>query len=219
MSPQELFTEAIRLENEGQRELALDGFRRLTETNPTRNAFLRLAGLSKELGLLEDAEKAFHRALEIDGRCALALMELGLLAIGRRDFELAETHLKKACEIKEYPGGFSLLGMALHNRGKAIEAEQAYRHALRIDPNYEEAHYNLGVLLRHDRPSEAEASFRTALELDPDYACAHRELGFLLARGGPNPEAESHLRRAIELDPHDERAWALMGAPDGAAPN
>jgi len=206
MSPQELFGEAIRLENEGQRELALDVFRQLTETSPTRNVFLRLASLSMDLGLPDDAVRAFERALEIDGRCGVALMELGILAIRRRDFELAETHLKRACEITEHPGGFSLLGVALRHRGKALEAEEACRHALRIDPKYEEAHYNLGVILRHDRRSEAEASFRTALELDPGFACAHRELGFVLAHGAPNPEAEAHLRRAIELDPGD--AWA-----------
>jgi superkiller protein 3 len=204
MSPQELFGEAVRLEDEGQQELALGVWRRLTETHPTRNAFLRLAGLTKELGFLDDAERAFKRALEIDDRSALALKELGILAIRRRDCEIAETYLKKACEIEEDPGGLSLLGVALRNSGKAIDAEQAYRRALRIDPKYEEAYFNLGVLLRDD--PEAQALFRTALELDPDYASAHRELGYFLTRSGAKPEAEGHLRKAIELDPRD--AWA-----------
>jgi hypothetical protein len=92
MSPQELFDEAIRLEDEGQQELALGVWRRLTETHPTRNAFLRLAGLTKELGFLDDAERAFKRALEIDDRSALALRALGILAIRRRDYEIAETY-------------------------------------------------------------------------------------------------------------------------------
>lgn len=208
MSPQELFDEAIRLYDGGQQELALGLWRQLTETNPTRNAFLRLAGVTKELGLLDDAEKAFRRALEIDNRSALALKELGIIAIRRRDYESAETYLKKASEIEEDPGGLSLLGVALLNNGKAIEAEQVYRRALRVDPKYEEAYYNLGVLLRDGRPSEAQTSFRTALELDPDFACAHRELGYVLSHSGANPEAEDHLRRALELDPRD--AWARI---------
>jgi len=206
MSPQEQFDEAIRLEDEGHRELALGVWRQLTETYPTRNAFLRLGGIAKELGLLDDAGRAFKQALQIDARSALAMRELGLLAMDRRDYEIAGSYLKKACQIDEDPGGFSLLGAALAKTGKSVEAEQAYRRALTIDSKYEEAYFNLGVLLRRKHPSEAEALFRTALELDPGYACAHRELGYVLTHRGASPEGEGHLRKAIELDPGN--AWA-----------
>jgi tetratricopeptide (TPR) repeat protein len=206
MSPKELFHEADRLEDDGQPELALGVWRQLAEAHPTRSAFLRLARITKELGLIDDAEDAFKHALEIDDRSALALRGLGIIAIDRRDYAAAETYLKKACEIEEDPGGFSLLGVALRNVGKDLEAEAAYRRAIRIDPKYEEAYYNLGVLLRDDRPSEAQALFRTALELDSGYGCAYRELGFVLCEHGANPEAAVHLRKAVQLEPGD--AWA-----------
>ncbi len=211
MSPQELFDEAVRLEDEGQLELALPLWRQIVESHPTRNAFLRLGGITKELGLLSDAESAFKRALEIAPRSALARMHLGILAIGRRDYETAEAYLKEACDIKEDPGGFSLLGVALRNNRKPAEAEEAYRNALRIDPRYEEAYFNLGVLLRFERPAEAQAAFRAALELDPTFGCAHRELGHLLIRHGANPETERHLRKAIELGPRDAWAHVYLG--------
>jgi Flp pilus assembly protein TadD len=169
MSPQALFDEADRVEDEGQRERALGVWRQLAETHPTRNLFLRLARLTEELGLMDDAQRAFKQALKIDGRSALALRGLGILAIDRRNYAAAESYLKKACEIEEDPGGFSLLGVALRNVGKDLEAEAAYRRAIRLDPKYEEAYYNLGVLLRDDRPSEAQGavqnSFRTRLRL------------------------------------------------------
>lgn len=96
------------------------------------------------------------------------------------------------------------------NTAKDIDAEQAYRRAIHIDPKYEEAYYNLGVLLQHSRPLEAQALFRTALELDPNYACAYRELGYSLRARGAEPEAgseaERYLRKALELDAED--AWA-----------
>jgi superkiller protein 3 len=108
--------------------------------------------------------------------------------------------------LEKSPGRFSLLGVALRNLGKDLEAEEAYRSAIRLDPAYEEAHFNLGVLFRKDRPSEAQALFRAALELDPDYGAAHRELGHVLSKLGFTAEAEEHLRRSIELQPKD--AWA-----------
>jgi Flp pilus assembly protein TadD len=160
---QELFDEAIRLEDEGQKELALGVYRQLAEASPSRNVFLRLGGITKELGLLDDAEGAFRRALEIDARSALALTQLGILAIDGWNYELAESYLKRACEIKEDPARLTLLGVALRNTGKAVEAEQAYRRAIIIDPKYEEAYYNLGVLLGDKRPTEAEALLRRAI--------------------------------------------------------
>jgi len=167
---------------------------------------LRLASCAKDLGFVDDAAQAYKRALEIDERSALALAGLGSLAIHSGHCEAAESYLKRACALEEEPSYFTLLGVALRNVGKLVEAEEAYRHAIRLDPKYEEAYYNFGVLLRDDRPSEAEELFRKALELDPDYACAHRELGWALRRRGSAPGTEAHLRKAVELDPDD--AWA-----------
>jgi len=203
---QDLFDKAVRLEEEGQYEHALAVWRRLAETSPTRNVFLRLGSITENLGLLDEAGRAFKRALEIDGRSADALVALGSLAIDQRNYKTAVEYLRRACEIQEQPAGFSLLGVALRNTGVLLDAEAAYRSAIRINPEYEEAYYNLGVLLRDDRPSEAQPLLMRALELDPTYACAHRELGFLLSKRSPDAQAETHIRKAIELDPND--AWA-----------
>jgi Flp pilus assembly protein TadD len=161
VSPQELFDEADRLEEEGRRDRALIAWRQLAETHPTRNVFLRLASITKELGLVDDAEHAFKQALEIDGGSVGALIGLGILAIDHQNYEAAESYLKRAVGIEEDPAGFSLLGVALRNNGKDFEAEEAYRRAIRLDPEYEEAYYNLGVLLKFDRPSEAQVLFRS----------------------------------------------------------
>ena len=208
---QELFDEAIRLEDEGQHERALGVWRQLAETNPTRNVFLRLAHLTQNLGLKADAESAFQRALSIDNRSAPALKGLGILAIHQMNYEAAEGYLRKCCEIEEDPGGWSLLGVALRHVGKDLEAQEAYRRAIRIDSRYEEAYFNLGVHLRVDRPSEAETLFREAIRLDPNFACAHRELGWVLGVRLGDPEAEVHLRKAIELDPCDGWAHIYLG--------
>lgn len=209
---QELFDEADRLEDDGQTERALAVWKLLAASSPTRNVFLRLARCANELGLIDDARAAFIRALEIDDRSAPALVGLGLLANHSQNYEAAEDYLKRACAVEDNPGTFTLLGIALHNLKRDLEAEEAYRSAIRIDPKYEEAYYNLGVLLRDDRPSEAQTLFRKALELDPDYACAHRELGWVLHSRRSDPEIEGHLRRAIELEPDDAWAHIYLGS-------
>ena len=209
---QELFDEAVHLEEQGQNEDALAIWRQLSEIKPTRNVFLRIGWLTQSLGIVDDAELSFKRALEIDGGSATALRALGILAIGRSDYETAVCYLQRAREIEEDPGGLSLLGVALRNTGKYNEAEEAYRTAIRIDSNYEEAHYNLGVLLRDDRPTEAQLHLRKALELDPVFAPAYRELGFVLMKQGTWTEAESYLQKAVELAPEDVWARIYLGA-------
>ncbi|MEI9976981.1 MAG: tetratricopeptide repeat protein [Ignavibacteriota bacterium] len=203
---EELFREADRLEDEGQTERALAKWRELAISNPTGNVFLRLAGCAKDLGRIDEAQVAFKRVLDIDDRSPLALTELGIIALDRHDYDTAEACLRRACEAEEGPGRFTLLGVALRNLGKDLEAEEAYRRAIQLDPEYDEAYFNLGVLFRDDRPSEAQALFRNALEIDPDFASAHRELGFLLSKLGDDSEAEHHIRKCIKLKPDD--AWA-----------
>lgn len=68
--------------------------------------------------------------------------------------------------------------------------------------------------LAHDQLREAAAAFQKAVDLDPSSAKAHEQLGVTLAKeifsGNVRPSAdsdvveraESHLRRAIELDPY-----------------
>ena len=209
---QELFDEADRIEENGEGERALAAWRELAASHPTRNVFLRLANCAKELGRTDEAEQAFKRAVEIDDHAASALAGLGILAIDRRDYEAAEGYLREACKVEEDPGNFTLLGVALKNLGRDLEAENSYRNAIRIEPKYEEAYFNLGVLLRDDRPAEAQALFRTALDLDRDYAAAHRELGWALHRLGTDKEAEGHLRKATDLEPNDAWAHIYLGS-------
>jgi len=55
--------------------------------------------------------------------------------------------------------------------------------ALRIDPNFAEAHNNLGdVLQLLNRLPEAEASYRTALRLAPDDPLVHYNLAPICRR-------------------------------------
>jgi superkiller protein 3 len=212
MSPEEQFNEAVRLEAEGQTEAALVMWRELSKIHPARNGFLRLARITRKLGLLDEAQRAFEQALQIDPGSGLALKGLGVLAIGRRDFVAAADYLQRACAIEEDASTLSMLGVALHNTGRDEEAEAAYRKAIDLDPTYEEAYFNLGVVLRDDRPGEAQENFRIALALDSEMACAHREMGFVLAQEREWQKAEVELRKAIELDPADIWAHIYLGS-------
>jgi cytochrome c-type biogenesis protein CcmH/NrfG len=59
--------------------------------------------------------------------------------------------------------------MVLERQAKHAESEAAYREALRLKPDFAEAHARLGsVLLRVGRLPEAEAAYTEAMRLHPD---------------------------------------------------
>jgi protein O-mannosyl-transferase len=97
--------------------------------------------------------------------------------------------------------------------GRVPDAISEYQKALRIYPNYAEAHNNLGaILLQSGRTTEAVAEYQAAVRLDPDYPDAHSNLGSALSRiPGRLPEATTELETAVRLDPENARRRAALG--------
>jgi protein O-mannosyl-transferase len=109
------------------------------------------------------------------------------------------------------------LGMLLVQQpGRIPEAVAEYRAAIRIQPAYPEAHFNLGSALAHMEPQkqqpEALREYQTAIRLRPDYPQAHYNLAnFLAQMPGRLPEAIVEYQRALELDPKLAEAHANLG--------
>ena len=63
--------------------------------------------------------------------------------------------------------------------GRSSEAVAEFETALRINPDFAEAHHNLGCALANmaGRMPEAIAQFQAAVQLKPDFARAHCDLG------------------------------------------
>ena len=94
------------------------------------------------------------------------------------------------------------LGLALWQAGKLDDAIRHYRQALRLKPDYDEAHNNLGLALAAaGRPDEAMAEYRETVRLRPGNAEAHVNLGAALVRLGQPEQAIDHFREAVRLKP------------------
>ena len=77
------------------------------------------------------------------------------------------------------------LGVVLVREGKLAEAAAQHERALRIKPDYAEAHTNLGlVLFMQGDLAQAAAQFETALRIKPNYAYARQHLERVRARLG-----------------------------------
>ena len=64
------------------------------------------------------------------------------------------------------------------NLGLHKEAIEAYKEAIRVDPDFLEAHFNLGISYGElNLNKEAVEAYKQVIRIDPDNANAHFNLG------------------------------------------
>jgi len=94
------------------------------------------------------------------------------------------------------------LGAAFESTGRVSEAGDRYQAALRLKPDYAEAHSNLGLLLlRQGKAAEALPHLRETARLDAGATQARADLAACLAALGKHEEAARELREALRLSP------------------
>lgn len=104
------------------------------------------------------------------------------------------------------------LALSLEKNGHALQAETAYRQALRCSPAEAQIHANYGAfLLRQKRFKEAESTCRRAIVLAPSMVMAWSNLGVLLACLKREAEAEACYRQALRLAPDYKKARFNLG--------
>ena len=87
-------------------------------------------------------------------------------------------------------------------QGKVTEAMPHFERALQLNPDYADAHNNLGIALTaQGKVTEAVPHFERALQLKPDSAEAHNNLGLALVKQGKWHEAIPQYERALQLNP------------------
>ena len=143
------------------------------------NAFLRE-------GKIEEAIAQYEQALRIKPDYAEAHNNLGTVLWRRRvrSRKPSPSTSRPCGSIPITPRRTTTSGWLWPN-GQAREAIEHYQQALRIKPDYAEAHNNLGIaLLQEGKIEEAIAQYEQALRINPDFAEAHYNLGIALEQAG-----------------------------------
>jgi tetratricopeptide (TPR) repeat protein len=92
----------------------------------------------------------------------------------------------------------------LFNMKRFEDAENHYKEALRLNPDYAEVHFNYANLLFNmKRFEDAENHYKEALRLNPDDAEVHNNYANLLSDMKRFEDAENHYKEALRLNPDD----------------
>jgi tetratricopeptide (TPR) repeat protein len=132
-------------------------------------------GFDLEAVSLEEAKRAYGRALGLRPEHPEALVNLGRLLHEEGDVEEAASHYRRALEVAPGdPVARYNLGVALEDLGATHAAADAYRQALARDPDLAGAHFNLARLC------EAGGDVREAVQ----HLAAYKRLRERARRGG-----------------------------------
>jgi tetratricopeptide (TPR) repeat protein len=174
----------------------------------------RLGQIYRQRQMWPDSERVLRESVKWGPSAPEPYRDLGLLYMRRDDLseEISLTQalemLEKGLKIEKINNDLSavthtLLASVLEWSNEPKRAEEELRKALEIDPHYEEAQYNLAMLLDDSRKEEKLRLLRQSIAEDPDYFVALRDLGFELVKDKQLAGAEGYLNKALGLDASD----------------
>jgi tetratricopeptide (TPR) repeat protein len=167
-SIEDRYHRAVEASDAGQHAKAANILGQLAVEMPDEALFpWRLGYVFSDQGEYGKAINCFQRAIGIDQNCPEAWGGLGQALMELSRWDEAEAALKNRLEMKPAPHYWVFLARAMWEKGDVEGAIQSCKHAVEIDPEYDEAFYNLGVcysiLGRHE---ESQQAFGRAVELD-----------------------------------------------------
>jgi tetratricopeptide (TPR) repeat protein len=129
------------------------------------------------------AERALRKALKLTPDSVEAWFHLGITLFAKKDLRGAGECFRKATERKPDAQAYYLLGHCLAPQGDEGGAIEAFRKALRYQPNYAQAHLDLGTLLaKRGQNADALLHLGYAVQLDPANLRAKKLLQQVLMR-------------------------------------
>jgi len=125
----------------------------------------------------KEAEKAFQHAIISEPKNAELQTQIGEIYLEHGQAEMAVEAFRGSLSLSETVHVYNRLGIALRRKKRYKEAIEEFNKALRIEPENEVVHYNLGrAFLEDNQKDDAIGAFRKALECNPDFSEAKKML-------------------------------------------
>jgi tetratricopeptide (TPR) repeat protein len=215
-------------ESAGKARAALESYGNAVRTDPKLAAgHLAVGNMHVKLEALEKAEASYRRALALDPEYADAAFNLANTLRSRERPEEAALLYRRAILLSGASDAdvYNNYGLALSDLKRHTEAEKAFRRAIELRPEFDDAYFNLGKEMTTFGDAEAGIGMlRRAIAINPENGSAHLQLGVALYAKGMLREALEANRKALAFNrscPVARRnlgqALAHSGDPDGLA--
>jgi tetratricopeptide (TPR) repeat protein len=205
--------EGRRLLKEGKHRAAVEELRTATVLLRTNALAWNDLGLAcQRAGLAEEAERAYQRAVRLDGNLAEARYNLGCLWLAQNKPGPARLELTTCALLRpNWVESVLALGAAEWRLRDLPAAEKSFGDALRLSPDQPEALNGLGLIrAQRGHPADAAALFNRALKQRPGYAAALLNLAIVSHQTvRDRPLALQKYREYLQLKPAPANAGAV----------
>jgi tetratricopeptide (TPR) repeat protein len=160
-------------------------------------AELQAGRLSEGVSLLKFLNAGKPRDADVLYLLGSALSDMG-------DLEHAEAYLRRALEVKpDFSKAMINLGVALIRMQQPGDAIEILEKAVKLDPNNQYAHRNLGACIGQTGRDAARAQFHLefAIKLDPKDPQSWGALAILYRTQGKTDAASAACKRVLEIGP------------------
>jgi adenylate cyclase len=161
------------------------------------------------------AEREFKRAIALDPNSAVAHFDYGYFLADMGRLEDALPELQRARELDPLSAEtVDQIGIAFMYRREYARADEYFRQAIAMAPDYYNSYLNLGWnLMCQAKTAEALPVFETAASLAPDFTPTQMSLGSVYAHAGRRAESLKIIDHFKDLSTHqyvDEVAfWSI----------
>ena len=163
---------------------------RIHQEEMVADDYIRLGDAYLVLGELDDAKKAFEKALRLGDKVRGHTGIGRVYALKKGRGMRAQYHFRRALgEDPSYAEAQYELAK-LYERLRPLDALGAFEKAIEMAPNHDDAYFRHGQMLEHngDR-QEAMAAYEQQIEVTPNHGDARYHLGRLLFAQGQHKEA------------------------------
>jgi tetratricopeptide (TPR) repeat protein len=163
-------------------------------------------------GRVDEAIGHYREAIRLAPGLSTAHVSLGVALAGQGKLDEALKELLEGVRLDPTASSWSRVASAYTALGRSDDAISAYREAIRLKPDFAEAHNDLGFLYyRLNRPEEAIAEYSEALRARPAYPEALTNRGMVLGAQRKSKAALDDFTEAVRLSPDFEAAHYWRG--------
>lgn len=189
---------------------------------------VRLGEALASAGRTDEAVRELNAALEIEPDHTGAHVVLGMVGLIERDYEVAESQLRKVIELTDGAEfedvlvhrelAFYYLGEVMLDTNRYEDAVGYYKATLRMNRTNANAYFGLAMAFKGIEEWDAAVeNLEIAIVFDPNYAQAHYELGQIFMRRDEPMNAAVHFSKAAALAPDNDvilEALSALGTPE-----
>lgn len=183
---------------------AEEGFKAALSIQKTSKLYVNLGDVQARQGKFNEAVKTLTEATTLDQKNFFAWVALGRAHFSLKEFEKAEKSWNHARTLNESAELLNSLGTLRLHQNKTEDATTLFDKAIKMEPGYAPAYYNLGVLQQKAKEyQKANDNYVRAIAVDAAYLPAYYNLGLVRKELGRKEEAIASFKRFVQLAPKD----------------